>query len=460
MALAFPLDGNESIGQGSATDRWFVLRRDDTIFALSSGVGRAAIAIVRISGPSVRRVLERLCGRVPKPRYAWLRALKRPDGALLDQAVVLFFPGPHSETGEDICELQLHGGRAVVAAVLAEIGRMEGLRAAEPGEFARRALINGKMDLVGAEALADLIDADTELQRLQAVDGGGMHLGRHVGVWRDLILDIRSDLEASIDFSDEGDVSDRLDSQVERNLARLIAEFDQHLAQTRRAERVREGYSVVLCGRPNAGKSSLLNWIVGRDVAIVSHHPGTTRDRIEVLLDLGGVPVRLIDTAGIHDTMDEIELEGIARTRSAAEQADLVLWLSPRDAPSPIDAAISARNFRVIETKADLPVPRIPGISYSVSARDGVGLDALMDAIEAEARDCIAGPAVLLTRERHRSAIIIARSALIAALDNRHAAEVCAFELRQAELALDQLVGRIGVEDVLGSIFSRFCVGK
>lgn len=433
------------------------LTSDDTIYALSSGVGRAAIAVIRVSGSQVVSVLRGMCGAVPPARRAVLRKLRRRDGAVLDEALVLFFAGPKSETGEDICEFQVHGGRAVVSAVLKELGGFAGLRAAEPGEFARRALLNGKVSLLEVEALADVIDAETELQRAQAVGGGGSLLFGRAEAWREAILDIRADLEALNDFSDEGDVAARLDSRTEQKLRALIDEFDGALAHVDRGERVRDGLKVAILGAPNAGKSSLLNVLAGRDLAIVSAIPGTTRDRIDLHLDLHGVPVVVTDTAGLQETSDLVEQEGIKRSLESGALADLVIWLSPVDAPSSVPAGFSGALW-VVRTKSDLgDVP--PGeFGFSVVSRQG--LDELMTRIETFGRDWLGAEPALLTRRRHGEALREARKHLIGAVNSGDASEICAEELRGAAHSLDRLIGRVEVEDVLGAIFSRFCIGK
>ena len=430
---------------------------DDTIYALSSGVGRAAIAVIRLSGPHVRAVLTGMCGSVPAPRQAWLARLRRRGGTVLDEALVLFFAGPRSETGEDICEFQVHGGRAVVVSVLTEIGSYEGLRTAEPGEFARRALLNGKMGLVEVEALADLIDSETELQRAQAIEGGGSLLRGRADAWRSILLDVRAELEAGHDFSDEGDVSDRLDSRAERILFTLVEEFREVLARAWRGERVRDGFRVVLMGPPNAGKSSLLNAIAGRDVAIVSATPGTTRDRLDVHLDLGGIPVVLTDTAGLQESSDAVEIEGIRRSLESGRNADLVLWLSAVEAPSAPPPDVTG-ECRIIRTKVDLGTVQAGEIGVSVVL--GTGIPDVLDAIESVARVSFGTEPALLTRRRHEEAVGDALIAVQRALEAASRTEICAEELRLAEAALDRLVGRIDVEEVLGAIFSRFCVGK
>lgn len=427
----------------------------DTIFALSSGVGRAAIAVIRISGPGALGALRALAGRVPEARHAKLMVLRRQSGDVLDRALVLFFQGPRSDTGEDIVELHLHGSRAVVRAVLEELGGMTGLRPAEPGEFARRALHNGKKDLLDVEALADLIDADTELQRCQALSGGGSLLRGRVEAWRRIILDIRADLEAGIDFSDEGDVVEQLDSQAEQNLRNLLSNMTSALGEARRGERIREGFVVALCGPPNAGKSSLLNALARRDVAIVSPIAGTTRDLIEVALELDGVPVRLVDTAGVRESADPIEQEGVRRALQVAETADLSIWLSPGDDPVSPPETFSGV---VVGTKADLRLPQ--GVGLQVSVVTGQGIAELLEHVHHFSADGLTGESVLLTRVRHVSAVSEASKHLEDALAASSQPEICAESLRLAAKRMEQLLGRVDVEDVLGEVFSRFCVGK
>lgn len=434
---------------------------EDTIYALSSGAGRAAISVLRISGPRTRFVLETMAGLVPPARMAQVRSLRHPvTRQVLDRALVLFFAGPASETGEDVAEFQVHGGRAVVAGVLGALGSIDGLRVAEPGEFARRALLNGKMDLLAVEALGDLIDAETELQRQQAIEGGGSLLRDRADAWRDCLLDIRVDLEAELDFSDEADVSDHLDSHAEQSLRRLSDEMALVLDQADRGERIREGFRVVLLGPPNVGKSSLMNALAGRDVAIVSAIAGTTRDRIEVNLDLNGLPVVVTDTAGLQESQDEIEREGISRSLAAAASADLVLWITAADDRKPAPALVTRGVVREVVSKADLGSSSQP-CWCAVSTRMQHGLESLLAAIEAEAQALLTAPEpAITTRLRHRSAIETAHAAVLRALTVSGRLELVAEEVRLACSALDRLIGRVDVEDILGGIFSRFCVGK
>ncbi len=300
----------------------------DTIFALSTGRPPAAIAVVRISGPAARTALEKLVGKIPAPRVATFATLRSAAGSVIDDAVVLYFPQPHSATGEDVAELQLHGSRAVLAALFDELGRIDGMRPAEAGEFTRRAFENGKLDLTEAEGLDDLIHADTEAQRRQALRQFKGLLGQRAEDWRRQIIEASALVEAGIDFSDEGDVPDELIAPAREKIARLAGEIDDTLVASARSERLREGLVVAIAGPPNAGKSTLLNRLARREAAIVSPYAGTTRDVIEVHLDLDGYPVVLLDTAGIRDTSDPVEEEGVRRARERAADADLVLWLT------------------------------------------------------------------------------------------------------------------------------------
>lgn len=435
----------------------------DTVFALASGAGRSAIAVVRMSGPRVRFAFETFCGRVPEARMARLATLRDPvSKERLDEAITLFFPGPRSETGEDCGEFQVHGSRAVIAGLLDRLGQLPGFRPAEPGEFARRALMNGKMDLLDLEALADLIDAETDLQRKVAIGGGGVLLRQTAEDWRELLLDARAELEAGIDFSDEDDVDRHLDSHVEQIVRQLLTDMDRVLAQGHRAERIRDGFRVALLGAPNAGKSSLLNALAGRDVAIVSPVAGTTRDRIEVMLDLKGVPVVVTDTAGIQQTEDPVELEGIRRSLSSAAEADLVLWLVPPGANGDVGLGeCPPDKIWRIATKSDLREAGEPANGLAISSLTGEGFDSLVDRLAVAAQESLGGgEAPVMTRRRHRQLILAARGYLIKCLKLEVPDEIVAENIRLATEMLDRLVGRIDIDDVLGTIFSRFCIGK
>jgi tRNA modification GTPase len=434
---------------------------DDTIFALASGAGRAAVAVVRLSGPQAGPALQRLAGALPPPRHAALRPLCDPaDGRVLDRALVLWFPAPASFTGEPCAELHLHGGRAVVAAVLAALAALPGCRLAEPGEFTRRAFLNGKMDLAEVEGLADLIDAQTEGQRRQALRQLDGALGAWVEVQRQRLLQALAAAEGAIDFSDEGDVAADLDAEVQAIVAVLLRDVERELGRAGAAERLREGFVVVIAGPPNAGKSTLLNALARREVAIVSPQPGTTRDPIAVELDLAGQLVHVIDTAGLREAGDEIEREGIARTLQRAATADLVLWLHDARFPCPPDPALGAVPIWRVATKIDLCPDTSGGLA--VSARSGAGLPGLIEALAEAAAEGDGAEEAVATRLRHRRALLDAQDGLrtIAAARGALGLELVADELRRVAARLESLVGRIEPEEVLGAIFARFCIGK
>ena len=433
----------------------------DTIFALASGAGLCAISVIRVSGARSDHALRALCGSLPEPRRASLRHISDPrTGNLLDQCLLLRFIGPRSFTGEDGFEFHIHGGRAVTASVLEALGSIQGLRPAQPGEFARRAFLNGKLDLTEAEGLADLIEANTSAQRDQALALVGGRLRDQAQSWRTAILDLQARVEADIDFSDEGDVPDDVVRGMRQGVTSLRDEMLAALAGGRRGEVLRQGFTVVLAGAPNAGKSSLMNVLARRDVAIVSTIPGTTRDLIEVSLDLEGIPVTLVDTAGLREAGDEIEQEGIRRTRARAEAADLVVWLSEPATGGDVSDLPDGPMLRIL-SKADLrDIESGPEQGLRVSAETGEGVDALLTMIVERARTALRPeePA-LLSRERHRHAIREAVDALERIAEGVPL-EVAAEELRIAARALGCIIGLVGPEDVLGEIFSRFCIGK
>lgn len=431
-----------------------------TIFAPASGAGKAAVSIIRVSGAEAGALVAKLTGDLPRPRMASLRSLRSTSGEILDQALVLWFPAPQSFTGEDCAEFHLHGSRAVVAAVLSRLSQCADCRLAEPGEFARRAFLNGKLDLASAEGLADLIDSETEGQRRQALRQLGGALGRQAEQWRSTLLQCQAALEAEIDFSDEADVGIFNFETVEARIGGLISELESALSSAAKGERLREGLNVVLAGPPNAGKSSLLNALARRDAAIVSAIPGTTRDPVEVELDLGGLPVTLVDTAGLRESEDLIEQEGVRRSLQRAACADLVIWLA-EDESEPASLATDAPILRVT-SKADLG--RV-GTGLPVSTKTGEGLAELLDAVRIQAEALLSGAEqALIVRERHRTLVAAACSSLTRAqglMDRRvPGIELIAEEIRSAALALGRISGRIDVEEILGEIFSRFCIGK
>jgi tRNA modification GTPase len=447
---------------------------NDTIFAAASGHGRAAICVIRTSGPRSRFILETMAGAVPPPRRLVLRTLHGADADILDQALVAFMPAPRTYTGEDQAELHIHGGLATRQAVLRALAALAGCRAAEPGEFTRRAFLNGRLDLSRAEGLADLIDAETEAQRRQAMRQLEGALGNKAEHWRESLLDELALAEATLDFADEADVPDALGAEAVARIARMRDEMAGVLARPG-GERLRDGFTAVLAGAPNAGKSTLLNTIAGRDVAIVSPLAGTTRDAIEVRCDLGGLPVTLVDTAGLRESQeaieDAIEREGVARTVARARSADLVLWLVAPDGTVPHGSVApdgtAARAFDgapilMVGTKSDLGCTWPGAIDVAVSARTGAGLPALLESIRNAAERTFGLGDPIITRERHRAALVDAEAALGRAIDPLGVAptELVAEELRLAARAIGRISGRVDVDDVLDRLFSAFCIGK
>lgn len=433
----------------------------DTIYSLSSGAGRAGVAVVRVSGPQAPAAVKSLCRRIPEPRRASLCRLIHPARAVvIDEALVLWLPGPTTFTGEDMAEFHVHGGRAVVAALLDALGSLDGMRPAEAGEFTRRAFLNGRLDLIEVEGLADLINAETEVQRRLARFHHGGGASAVFERWRSQLISVLARIEAAIDFIDEEHVAEAALGDVASRLNELEREIAARLDDRRLGERVREGVRLVLAGPPNVGKSSLLNRLAQREAAIVSAIPGTTRDVIEVHLDLAGVPVVVSDTAGLREgTTDEIEAEGMGRTRSRMAEADLVLWIgSPELCRSP-PRAIDSETLWILN-KADLG--DAAGPELKVSAKSGAGMDALVERVASWARQSFAAAdSALVTRDRQRRALEACRAHLRAATaDERLALELVAEEVRLAARQLGRLVGRIDVEDLLDVVFRDFCIGK
>jgi tRNA modification GTPase len=441
-----------------------------TIYALSSAPGRAGVAIVRVSGPEAGTALAVMAPPRAKPRVAAGRSILHPTtGERLDRGIVLWFPGPRSFTGEDVAELQLHGGRAVVKAVLEALGRIPGCRLAEPGEFARRAFENGKIDLAEVEGLADLIDAETEAQRRQALRQATGALSALYESWRRSLIDATALVEAAIDFSDEADIGETTFDRARAIVATLDAAVRHHLDDASRGEILREGFRVALTGPPNVGKSSLLNALARREAAIVSEEAGTTRDVIEVHLDLDGLPVIVSDTAGIREAAGRVEQEGIRRSLATARAADLVIWLM--DAQDPHAAlpdelkSLADRTLPVLN-KVDLLTGGVPAIlpddMIAISATTGEGFAELTSRLAAIARQSIGSheePAI--TQLRHRRLVEACHEGLAAFLaGNPNEVELRAEDLRRATDALGRITGRIDVEDVLDQVFGRFCVGK
>ena len=423
----------------------------DTIFALSSGAPPAAIAVVRISGPVAGAALERLSGKLPQPRYAKLTSLKAADGSLLDRALVLWLPGPASETGEDCAELQLHGGRAVVDAVCAELATFDGLRLAEPGEFTRRAFANGRIDLLQVEGLADLVSAETELQRRAAMGLAGGSFSHEVEAWCGRLLGLSARVEAALDFEDEGDVGG-LDAGFLADLRALGADLGEALAAPC-AETLREGFRVALAGPPNSGKSTLFNRLLNDEAAIVTPQAGTTRDVLVRHFALEGVPFTLVDMAGLREPGgDAIEAIGIGRARDELDRADCVLWLG-HEGEGPVDAwEIEAQVDR-----ADRPPKQAPRIRLSALTGEGIG--DLQRALVGEARGVMAKPGRTALGRRQRALIVEARHTLTACVSVTDPL-VVAEHLREARAAFDRLTGKSATEDMLDALFGRFCIGK
>ena len=437
----------------------------DTIYALATPPGRAAIAVVRICGPKSGEILIALTGKLGEPRFARFATLRTAGGDLIDRTLVLWFPGPRTETGEDMAELHLHGGPAVVAGAVGALSAL-GLRQAQPGEFARRAFANGRLDLTEAEGLADLVDAETDAQRAQALAQMSGALKRLYDGWRERLVEAASWIGAEIDFPDESDVPGGVASRAAPGIAALRAEIAAHLDDGARGERVRDGFAVALIGAPNAGKSSVLNRLARREAAIVTEMPGTTRDVLEVHLRLGPHAVIVADTAGLRETADRIEAEGVRRALARAGSADLRIGVAG-DAEGAIALASQFRpgDIRLLN-KADLgavAVESLDGVAdLNVSALTGAGFaefEAALSGIVAERLSARELPA--LTRTRHREAESRALQALAraeAALSS--APDLAGEDIRVATQALEELTGRIGVEDVLDRVFSSFCIGK
>jgi tRNA modification GTPase len=423
----------------------------DTIFALSSGRPPAAISVIRISGPQAHEAGSRIAGSLPEARTAAVRELRHPDsGELLDESLVLRFDSPASSTGEDILEFQCHGGRAVVDALLSALSGLDGLRQAEPGEFTRRAFENGRIDLPEAEGLADLIEAETESQRKAALALAEGGLSKQIAAWQERLLSLSARAERAIDYDEEDEA---VDPALLRDCGTLAAELGLWLDRPR-VEPLKDGVLVVVAGPPNSGKSSLINAVAGEERAIVTDVPGTTRDHIEVPLSLGGVPIRLTDTAGLRQTDEEVEAIGVARAERLVEAADVLVWLGdPHEAPE------HPRLIRVY-AKADLPDrSEAPEGALAVSSVSGSGIADLLARVEALARAILPGEDAIALNRRQAHHIGEAAQALSSAESARDLVLI-AEHLRLARTAFDRLTGRAGVENVLDALFSRFCLGK
>jgi tRNA modification GTPase len=436
---------------------------NDTIYALSSAPGRAGVAVIRVSGPAARVCMSLLSGSDPAPpREAVLRTLRDARGAPIDRALVLWFPAPASFTGEDVVEFHVHGGRAVLARVLEVLAEVSSCRPAEPGEFTRRAVENGKLDLTQAEALIDLIDAETEAQRIQALRQFGGSLSALYEDWRLRLVKVLAWAEAEIDFSDE-DLPADLTARTRRDLLDISQEIQKHIADSRRGEIVRDGVFLTVIGPPNAGKSSLINALARRDVAIVAETAGTTRDIIEVRLDLNGYAVIVADTAGLRETAETVESEGVRRALARAEDSDLTLLLLDSSAPDPfagLPSGLVARVSLTVWNKIDLPSPR-PREGLRLSLKTGEGFDQLLAAIGTKVAERLerSAEAPALTRARHRHALEQAKAALERAIVATQP-ELFAEDLRLATRWIGRITGRVDVEELLDVVFRDFCIGK
>lgn len=438
-----------------------------TIYALSSGAGRAGLAVIRVSGPQAGVVLSGLLGgSLPAPRRATRGRLRTPEsGVPLDDGLVLWFPGPGSFTGEDVAELHVHGGPAVIAAVLSAVSGFSGTRLAEPGEFSRQAFLNDKMDLTGAEGLVDLIEAETEAQRLQALRQAAGALGAVYSGWRKRLMSALAHMEAAIDFPDE-DLPTEIVESVNSNILSILNEMTQHLDDGRVGERLRAGIEIAIVGPPNAGKSSLLNVLAGRDAAIVSEMSGTTRDVVEVRMDLAGFPVVLCDTAGIRAAEDVVEAEGVRRARERASTSDIRIAVFDLSDPAPpLDSHFELPNTLTILNKSDLAdggasIPAADLGVFRLSAHTGEGVEAFVDALSALVSERFdGGGQPIITRARHREAVSACRAALARGLE-ASLPELVAEDLRLGMRALARITGAYDVEDLLDIVFRDFCIGK
>ncbi|MBB3660485.1 tRNA modification GTPase [Rhizobium sp. BK650] len=436
---------------------------NDTIFALSSGAPPSGVSVIRVSGPQTRLILETLIGRVPSPRSAAYRTIRSRNGFTIDAGLVLFFPGPASFTGEDSAEFQVHGSRAVISGLSKELASFPQTRLAMEGEFSRRSFENGKLDLVEVEGLADLIAAETEMQRRLALEQSSGGLSRLYDSWAERITHSRALIEAELDFPDEDDVPGSVSDEIWTSLTALRSEIESHLSHAEMGEIIRDGFKVVIAGAPNAGKSSLMNWFAQRDVAIVTDIAGTTRDVLHVDINLNGYLVKLYDTAGLRDTADIVEKEGIKRAQVALSNADLVLFLVDMGSPQPVDPADLERasSHVIVGTKRDLN-PSANSYSLQISIRTGEGLPELRDYVSSLIERKFGGLSLSVpARGRHKDSLLKCLMALSEAIDRiGQSLEIRAESLRLAGDHLGRITGRVDVEDLLGVIFSEFCIGK
>ncbi len=432
----------------------------ETIYALSSGAVPAGLAVIRISGPKVEDVVRSMVSGTVPARTTSLRTIRTRNGDVLDNGLVLFFPGPNSFTGEDVVEFHLHGGRAVVSAVYRELSAFDGMRQALAGEFSRRAFENGKLDLLEIEGLADLISAETEMQRRLALEQSSGGLSLIYEAWAKRLTRGRALIEAELDFPDEDDVPGSVSDQVWSDMTELAKEMRQHLGMAKTGEIIRDGFKVVIAGLPNAGKSSLMNALVRRDIAIVTDIAGTTRDVLSTDLDIDGFLVKLYDTAGLRETEEVVEREGIRRARTAMDAADLVIYIEDMSVPSENDRVPSSA-LRV-GTKADLPGVSSKPYDVRISVETGAGLDELRQTIGDRLREMVPPHSLAIpTRTRHNDSLAECIAAIERAVANDHVdLDIRAEELRMAGAALGRITGRVDVENLLDIIFGEFCIGK
>ncbi len=450
--------GNAALGSASDTDS--KLNRYDTIFALATPAGKSGVAVFRLSGGGAGAALQKITNiQLLEPRKAIYSVIHHPiSGTIIDHALALYFPAPHSFTGEEVVELHTHGSLAVIREIMAVLSGMERLRPAERGEFARRAYLNGKMDLIEAEGLADLIEAETSAQKAQALRQMGGNLSNFYNDLRVKIITALAHLEAYIDFPDEEipeSVFEGLAGQVRGVQSVIAAALDDH----RRGERIRDGVHIVILGAPNAGKSSLLNALTQREAAIVSERAGTTRDVIEIHMEFAGYPAILMDTAGIRESSDDIESEGIRRALARAESADITLVLFEGVEPDVATAKLVDERTILVATKSDMSDAHHPSSVIPLSTKTGQGVDALLKAIETRIVESFSGEGAMITRSRHRSALNEAESHLIR-FHNPLPLELKCEELRRAAVCIGQITGKIAVDDVLDVVFRQFCIGK